>query len=89
MIAGPPYLWLCGHIHEGRGAESVSFGVSPRETLVINAANANSGRATHIASGPIVVDIDENGNLNFVEGEGIIGVEQKNTEAGSKDAILA
>ena len=67
----------------------MSFGVSPRETLVINAANANSGRATHIASGPIVVDIDENGNLNFVEGEGIIGVEQKNTEAGSKDAILA
>lgn len=69
MIAGPPYLWLCGHIHEGRGAEKHAFGLSPRETLVVNGANANEGRATHIEAGPIVLDIDTEGNIKYVEGD--------------------
>jgi len=57
MIAGPPRLWLCGHIHEGRGVSKEQFGISPRETLVVNAANANSGRAAFIEHGPVVVDV--------------------------------
>lgn len=71
MIAGPPYLWLCGHIHEGRGAEKVPFGLSSRETLVVNAANANEGRATGIQYGPVVLDIDGKGNVNVIQGDGI------------------
>jgi len=72
MIAGPPHLWLCGHIHEARGSQKVAFGLSPRETLVINAANADAGRATRIDAGPVVLDIDADGNINMIEGEGII-----------------
>lgn len=72
MIAGPPHLWLCGHIHEGRGSEKVTFGLSPRETLVVNAANANTGMASFIKYGPVVVDIESDGNITMVEGEMIM-----------------
>jgi Icc-related predicted phosphoesterase len=71
MVAGPPHLWLCGHIHEGRGAEKVAFGLSSRETMVVNVSNANDGRATHIQYDPVVLDIDTNGNINVVQGERI------------------
>lgn len=73
MIAGPPKLWLCGHIHEGRGSEGVSFGHSSRETLVVNAANANSGRANSIRYGPVVIDVHHhNDTMTIVQGDGII-----------------
>lgn len=56
-----------GHIHEGRGAVRTTFGTKnnnnnnqQRETLVINAANANPGRAEQIVYGPVVVDISSN-----------------------------
>jgi len=59
--APPPRVWLCGHIHEGRGCERVRFGGrglhASRETLVINAANANSGRANRLVHGPVVLDL--------------------------------
>lgn len=71
MIAGPPHLWLCGHIHEGRGAEKLAFGLSSRETMVVNVSNANDGRATHIQYDPVVLDIDTVGNVNVVQGERI------------------
>jgi len=69
MIAGPPRLWVCGHIHEGRGSVRTTFGFSARETLVINAANANCGRARGIEHGPVVVDIDENNEIVVVDQE--------------------
>jgi Icc-related predicted phosphoesterase/uncharacterized protein (DUF1499 family) len=72
MIAGPPYLWLCGHIHEGRGSEKVAFGISSRETLVVNAANANTGMASFIKYGPVVVDIEPDGKVTMIEGEMIM-----------------
>ncbi len=86
MIAGPPYLWLCGHIHEARGSEKVAFGVSPRETLVVNAANADTGRATRIENGPIVIDIDSQGNLHFIEGQEIANAKDK---VENREAISA
>ena len=46
-----PKLWLCGHIHEGRGVA----GRGP--TTVINAANANRGKATHLDHGAVVVRV--------------------------------
>jgi predicted phosphodiesterase len=52
----PPALWLCGHIHEGRGAVWHSFG-SEISTLVVNAANANSGKAKRITTGPVVIEL--------------------------------
>jgi len=63
-----PKFWVCGHIHEGRGAVRTTFGTKnnnnnnnqQRETLVINAANANPGRAEQIVYGPVVVDISSN-----------------------------
>lgn len=61
-----PALWLCGHIHEGRGAVRHTFsdrpprpGTTIRSTLVVNAANANSGKANRVVNGPILVDLVE------------------------------
>ena len=73
MIAGAPKLWVCGHIHEGRGAKSVTLGMSAKETLVLNASNANPGRATSIEYGPVVVDFDQTGNdeIKLLEGDSI------------------
>jgi Icc-related predicted phosphoesterase len=87
MIAGPPKLWLCGHIHEGRGMEEVAFGISPRETVVINAANANTGRATNIRYGPIVIDVHENEEMTIVQGDGII--DEKTASEGVEEPALA
>mmetsp|Transcript_5162 Transcript_5162/g.6316 ORF Transcript_5162/g.6316 Transcript_5162/m.6316 type:complete len:341 (+) Transcript_5162:91-1113(+) len=57
----PPSVWLCGHIHEGRGSLRMKFGSKheTRETMVINASNANPGRAHHLQFGPVVVDVTE------------------------------
>lgn len=77
MMAGPPKLWLCGHIHEGRGKETVSFGQSSRETLVVNTANANSGRAHSIKYGPVVLDYHSNETITVVQGDGIIDAEEE------------
>ncbi len=53
-----PRLWLCGHIHEGYGFEVVRFGSDASQaTLVVNAANANTGRANKLEHAPIVVEI--------------------------------
>lgn len=56
---GPPALWLCGHIHEGRGSSRHTFGYDGDDhettTLIVNAANANPGLATHLPHGPTVV----------------------------------
>ena len=73
MIAGPPKIWMCGHIHEGRGAQFVQFGISAKETLVLNASNANSGRATGIEYGPVVLDFDPKGNdeVKLLQGDAI------------------
>ena len=79
-----PRLWLCGHIHEGRGHLSDAFGgfrrvPAPGEsfgvlvpdgdalelhagpgsrahgTLVVNCANANTGRATRLEHGAALI----------------------------------
>ncbi len=83
MIAGPPSLWLCGHIHEGRGKEEAVFGLSSRKTLVVNAANANSGRANSIEYGPIVLDIHQNETMSLLQGDGIIDEEVTIEKDGS------
>ena len=56
MKNGAPHLWLCGHIHEGRGLKNFRFG--HKDTVVINCANANSGRARHIAHDAVVVEME-------------------------------
>ena len=63
----PPAVWLCGHIHEGRGAVWHSFGsgsglhsaaaAAAASTVVVNAANANAGKAKRVTTGPIVLDL--------------------------------
>lgn len=55
MTNGPPLLWMCGHIHEGRGVVRNTVFCLNKETIVINAANANSGRAARLDYGPVVV----------------------------------
>lgn len=60
MKGGPPALLLCGHIHEGRGVVRNIF-CGTQETLVINAANANSGLATRLEHGPVVIQLDPKG----------------------------
>lgn len=58
MKGGPPTLWLCGHIHEGRGSTRHAFVEgNGKETLLINAANANAGLASRLDHGPVVVDL--------------------------------
>lgn len=58
MKGGPPTLWLCGHIHEGRGSTRHAFVEgNGKETLLINAANANAGLASRLEHGPVVVDL--------------------------------
>jgi Icc-related predicted phosphoesterase len=60
-----PRLWLCGHIHEGRGILTKTFSSNADEesdesksTIVINAANANSGKANRLVSGAVLIDIE-------------------------------
>lgn len=56
----PPALWLCGHIHEGRGAVWHDFSTSSTDattTTVVNAANANSGKARRVTTGPVVIEL--------------------------------
>lgn len=65
-----PRLWLCGHIHESRGVTTQQFhpgggenGGNEEEsngasTMVINASNANSGRANRLVSGAVLVEIE-------------------------------
>ena len=63
-----PALWLCGHIHEGRGAMYHTFSkrtarprASTDPTFVVNAATANSGMANRLVAGPVMIDlVDEN-----------------------------
>ena len=59
----PPMLWLCGHIHEARGALRYDFSggtsvSSPAETLIVNAAQANSGMARRLDHGPLVLQLE-------------------------------
>jgi len=42
-----PKIWLCGHIHEARGKMEHKF-ADALTTTVVNAANANSGRAAGV-----------------------------------------
>lgn len=66
-----PRLWLCGHIHESRGVQTKAFQPMNQQngeksdeedndasTMVINASNANSGRANRLVSGAVVVEIE-------------------------------
>jgi len=57
-----PRLWLCGHIHESRGIVTKQFQSNEEDesdsTIVINASNANSGRANRIVSGAVVVEVE-------------------------------
>lgn len=60
-----PRLWLCGHIHEGRGILTKTFSAKAEvehddsmSTIVINAANANSGKANRLVSGAVVIDVE-------------------------------
>jgi Icc-related predicted phosphoesterase len=63
--ADKPSLWLCGHIHEGRGAMRYSFAdKNPRpgqppidQTYVVNAATANEGKARKLVNGPVLIDL--------------------------------
>jgi Calcineurin-like phosphoesterase len=62
-----PLCCLCGHIHEGRGLVKHVFGTGlskpdpykkllpAQETTIINAANANIGRATRLDYGPVLL----------------------------------
>lgn len=56
MKAGPPCLWMFGHIHEARGAVKHSFCLD-RSTLVVNAAQANSGMAAYLKHSATVIDV--------------------------------
>jgi len=60
-----PRLWLCGHIHESRGVCTRHFthdtdkeNDEDSSTIVINASNANSGRANRLVSGAVLVEIE-------------------------------
>jgi Calcineurin-like phosphoesterase len=56
-----PRLWLCGHIHEGRGVAIRQWGA--QTTTVINAANANAGRAMQLDHDPVIVLVDNDDRL--------------------------
>lgn len=58
MRGGPPFLWLCGHIHEARGIVRHPVFCLNRETTVINTANANAGRATNIEYDAVSLTLD-------------------------------
>ena len=68
-----PRCWLCGHIHEGRGASREIFAPNGDKcddaTLVINAANANVGKAHRLVSGAVLLDIERESGLMKDEGD--------------------
>jgi predicted phosphodiesterase len=54
-----PAVWICGHVHESRGAAVINSKNHKKKSMVvvINASNANPGRASHLAHGPVFVDL--------------------------------
>jgi hypothetical protein len=87
----PPVLWVCGHIHEARGAERVRFGKPGcGETVVINAANANSGRASRLVTGPVIFEmrdaVSEVGGARAVGGLAEAEVAREVEGAGDESA---
>jgi Calcineurin-like phosphoesterase len=56
-----PRLWLCGHIHEGPGVAVRQWGA--QSTTIINAANANAGRAMQWDHDPVIVQVDNDDRL--------------------------
>ena len=62
-----PRLWMCGHIHESRGKMEHQFG-GLMATTVVNAANANAGRATGLVYGPISIRMNTTDSEIEIEG---------------------
>jgi Icc-related predicted phosphoesterase len=60
---GPPILWLCGHIHEGRGiAKDVLLCIKTSKMpdsgmTIVNAACANLGHARYLEYGPVLLEL--------------------------------
>ena len=48
-----PKLWLCGHIHESAGAATLISDFEDDTIFLVNAANANSGRAARLVRPPL------------------------------------
>ncbi|CAB9518483.1 Metallophosphoesterase domain-containing protein 1 [Seminavis robusta] len=87
MKHGPPRLWLCGHIHEGRGVAQRQFGGRGMTTTVVNAANANPGRATHLQHEAVVIQVEnEDRLLQRSEAVQIVSMEQQQHDGRCKDA---
>jgi predicted phosphodiesterase len=60
-----PALWLCGHIHEGRGCVQVTTGRNNQTTtMVVNAANANDGPAERLDHGPVSMQLTRSNDSN-------------------------
>jgi len=73
-----PMLWLCGHIHEGRGSSLVKFGaMQQRETLVVNAANANVGKAEFLEHDAVVLDVGLDDKMVVLVDEQEVGEEKE------------
>ena len=51
-----PLVYICGHIHDSRGVVWHGFR-DGEETVVVNASNANVGRATFLKYGPVVIEL--------------------------------
>lgn len=54
-----PSVWVCGHVHRMRGAYDWDMG-DGRRTVLVNASNANQGRARRIEFPPIIIDLSPN-----------------------------
>lgn len=85
----PPLLWLCGHIHEGRGILQDTAAGGDRTTTIINAANANSGKASCLAYGPTVVQLNGGRTVSLLHMDGPLAFMNQDNAAFFATKILA
>jgi hypothetical protein len=86
-MQGKPRLWLCGHIHEGRGVAVRQL--DAQTTTVFNAAKANAGRAMQLDHDPVIVQVDNDDRLSSAASSNLVTIVSMGNGKHKADKVRA